>query len=72
MPYGRRRYGRIDKSVPLLPPSAIPTFICPHCGKVKSIAAPYIEVTALDKNKLFLYSKVCGDCAKLLQDWMSK
>ena len=69
--YGKRRYSRIEKEVPV-PPEAIPTYICGHCGKVKSTAAPFIDVTALEKGQLFVYTKICGDCSNLFRKWTGK
>lgn len=69
--YGQRRYGRNQKETPKeVSPSAIPTFLCPRCNKVKSTAAPFTELTVLDKGKLLLYNKLCDDCSKALQEWM--
>ncbi len=71
--YGRRRYGRIkDGKQEQIPPSATPTFLCPRCNKAKSTAAPFVELTVLDKGKLLLYNKLCELCSKELQDWMKK
>jgi hypothetical protein len=70
--YGRKRYGRnkpVDQSV-AIPESAIPTFLCPRCGSIKNINMPHIEITALEKGKLFLYTKLCETCAKLLREWL--
>jgi transcription elongation factor Elf1 len=70
--YGRKRYRRnksVDKSV-AIPESAIPTFLCPRCGSIKNINMPHIEITALEKGKLFLYTKLCGSCAELLKTWL--
>lgn len=69
--YGRRRYGRNKKEISQdVPPSAIPTFLCPRCNKVKSTAAPFIELTVLDKGTLLSYNKICENCSKELQEWM--
>jgi hypothetical protein len=72
--YGRKKYGR-----PNLPPAvtpaqdtSIPTFVCLKCGRNKSTANPFIELSAVQDGKLFIYSKVCEDCAKLLKDWFNK
>ena len=68
--YGRRRYGRSKETQPPIPPEAIPTFLCPRCNKIKSMAARFVELTVLDKGELLLYNKICDECSKLLQEWM--
>ena len=69
--YGKRKYGRIKPGqVEPIPASAIPTFHCPRCNKAKSTAAPFTELTVLDKGKLVLYNKLCEACSKALQEWM--
>lgn len=69
MPYGSgRRYKRLNKQVPVTP-QALPTYICGHCKKLKSAALPFIDITAMDKGQLFVYTKICGDCSKLFREW---
>lgn len=69
--YGRRRYGRRNQDTPKdVSPTAIPTFLCPRCKKIRSTAVPFVELTILDKGKLLLYNKLCDMCNKALQEWM--
>ena len=74
MPYGSgRRYNRLNKEVPVpITPAAIPTYVCGHCKKVKSTALPFIDITAMEKGKLFVYTKICDDCSKLFREWTGK
>lgn len=70
--YGKRKYGPLNKDVEAakIPPSAIPSFLCPRCNKAKSTAARFTEVTVLDKGELLLYNKLCDECSKALEEWM--
>jgi hypothetical protein len=71
--YSRKKYnqGRINKSIgQSVDPTSIPTFICPHCGLVKTVNNPYVELTIIDNGKLFMYNKLCGSCAELLKAWV--
>lgn len=73
--YGHRRYGRTSKPVEQpteIDPASIPTYLCGHCRAVKTTNNPYIELTVLENGKLFMYTKICKDCSKLLQGWMKK
>lgn len=73
MGYGRRKYGRLNKEIkPVIDPYSIPTYVCGHCGKVKSTANPFVELTGLQGGQLFIHAKICGDCSKLLQEWNKK
>ncbi len=73
MGYGKRKYGRLNKEIkPVIDPYSIPTFVCGHCGKVKSTANPFLELTALQAGKLFAHVKICDDCTKLFQQWAGK
>ena len=68
--YGERKYGLPKKAE--IPVESVPTFVCPRCSKVTPVNTPHIEITALEKSQLFMYTKLCGACAKLLQEWMKK
>lgn len=70
MPYGRRKYGHLKKEV--APPTAVPTYVCGHCGHIGSMAMPFTEITATDKNGLLAYVKICGICTSLFQEWIKK
>jgi hypothetical protein len=76
--YGRKRYSPIKKPIepPLpsvIPPSAIPTYVCGHCGKIKQFTSKTVTLTGhQDDNSLFLVVRICEDCGKLLQEWLSK
>jgi hypothetical protein len=77
MPYGRRKYGRLNKPIEqpaevVVDNSSIPTFVCPHCGLIKAINTPYVELSALENGKIFIYTKMCGSCAELLKAWLRK
>jgi hypothetical protein len=69
MPYGRRKYGQINKNIPV---SAIPTYVCGHCGHIGSMDMPFTEITATDKKGLLAYIKICITCTKLFQEWAGK
>ena len=70
--YGNRRYQRINKPVeqPAIVDNSVPTFLCPHCNQVKTINNPYIELSALDNGKIFIYTKMCAPCSELLKAWI--
>jgi hypothetical protein len=71
--YGQRRYQRPNKPVeqPVVD-NSVPTFLCPHCNQVKTINNPYVELSALENGKLFMYTKMCSSCAELLKAWLKQ
>lgn len=70
MGYGSRKYGHINKEVSVPLPPEVPTFICNHCKKIKHLTSKIITLTGVKNNALFLSSRLCDDCGKLLQDWL--
>lgn len=69
--YGKRLYGRKDKLVEPLQ-SDEPTFVCEKCRGIKTLNNPYIEITALEKQQLFMYTRLCASCAELLKVWLKQ
>jgi len=70
MPYGRRKYGRLKRQGVKPVDVSIPNFICPKCKKIRPIDTQHTEITALENKQLLMYTKLCGDCTKLLQEWL--
>jgi len=68
--YGKRRYGRLKQQEDQPADVSIPNFVCPKCKKIKPIDTPHIEITANEDGKLFMFTKLCGECTALLQEWM--
>jgi len=68
MPYGRRKYGRLKKEV--APPSAIPTFVCNHCTKIRQFTAGTLTLTGVIDNATVITGRICEDCSKILREWM--
>jgi hypothetical protein len=75
MSYGKgNKYGRsrvIQENVQSTPP-CVPTFICSHCGGIKTQSDKTITLTAVKNNAIFISGRVCEDCGKLLVQWTSK
>jgi transcription elongation factor Elf1 len=68
--YGNKRYRQLKKIVEQPVDSSAPTFVCPHCKRVKTLNIPHIEITALENNEIFLYTRMCQCCAELLKAWV--
>jgi hypothetical protein len=70
--YGKRRYGRINKDQHVTP-EAIPTFVCGHCSKISKFTPKTVTLIGhQDDNSLFIVTRICQDCAKLLREWVKK
>lgn len=71
--YGKRRYGRINKSVeqPIVANNSEPTFICPKCHSIRNQSLGYADITY---NKINIPAKlnfrVCYYCLEALTAWI--
>ena len=74
--YGKKRYRALSKpAAPPVPPQEVvnsQVFVCAHCKTIKSVNTPYIEISALEKGKLSMYTKVCEVCTVQLKAWLNK
>jgi hypothetical protein len=69
--YGKRKYGRLEKSVeqPAVDPTSEPNFICAKCRKIYRMAN-LVELTWVKGNINFMYTRLCCDCTELLKTWI--
>lgn len=69
--YGKQQYGKI-KNPPAFPidSNSEPTYMCEHCHTIKLFNKDCIEITALEKGTMFMYTRLCTCCATMLQTWI--
>ncbi len=67
---GKRKYGRNNKPTEQPVDNSTPTYMCGRCNKIKLLNEDCIEITALEKGTMFMYTRLCACCATMLQTWI--
>lgn len=70
--YGRRRYGRLKQDAPKdISPTALPTYVCGRCKKVRQLTVHTLTLNGVVNNAVSLTQRICEECSKLLKEWMN-